>query len=869
MKLRRLVFSCWMIMLFCRLVLAGASFAAARELPVDSWLVAPPSPLALPALHEEPPRPVEAKDLLEPPLVGLDALWPAEGRDWHWPREVVKWEKVRSAESGLDLDELGDRAAAAEGRQALAAFYLRVDRFVDLTLRVDSSHPLQLFVDGKKVEEKTAAGGLEKQLPLERGKHRVLVRTVREPGSKDGWTLSAVVKTTDEAARIATDLSPRHALLLSDLLDARAIGGLELSDDGRYLAWRLSQPAVPADGRRSWWEIHAVADGSLVRSFEGEGGTSGFAWVPGEGHRYSFTTTKDGKTTLWIAGLQGQPTETIVEDIEHFGDYRWLPDASGVVFTMTEKGKEKHEDFKRYRNLADRWSDYRDKGYLYLASYPAGTIQRLTAGVETTSLLDISPDGRTVLFSRELQDKTERPFSLVEYYELDLDTLAARKIFQSKWSGDAAYSPDGRTLAVQGGPDAFGRIGVALPDSIIPNDYDQQLYLLDRKSGEVTPITLDFDPSIRSFRWSKKDGALYCTAETGSRVLLYRYDSRRNRFERLPDAGEVATHLAISRDGKWLAYVGESSNDPERIYVQKAQAHSKPRLMADPNGARYDRVELGKVEDWDFTTSDGTRIIGRIYYPPGFKPKGPRSWPCIVYYYGGTLPVTRDFGGRYPKNWWAANGYVVYVLQPSGATGFGQEFSARHVDDWGRRAGREILEGTEKFLAAHDFVDPERVGCLGASYGGFMTEYLVSHSELFAGAVSHAGISFLGSYWGQGDWGAFYSAVATAGKYPWNAPRFYQEQGSFFNADRIHTPLLLLHGDIDNNVPPGESEQLYTALKVLGREVEFIRIGGERHWILKYPHRQLWSRTIVAWFDRTLKGDRRWWDHLWGDDQKE
>ena len=845
-------------------------------LAVSSWLVVPAQPLPLPALHDEPRHELKWKDLVEAPPAGVEELWPAAGVSWHGPRRTLRWEEIATGPEGLDLASMSAPADSAVAQQALAAFYLGLGRFARVTLELHGGPLLQLFVDGEKAklekaEGKDGDGGdgtWTASLPLTRGKHRVLVRAARGPGDPDGWKVAAAVKTAG-GVQPFIELVPQHALSLGDLLDARSIDGLTLSEDGRLLAYRLREPSVPSEDRRSWWEIRSTRDGHLVRSFEGEGKLGSFAWVPGEGQRYSFTTSDEGKTTLWLAGLEGQATEMVLEKVEHFGGYRWLPDASGVVYTVTEKGRRKHDDFKHYENLADRWSDYRDKGYLHFAPWPAGQPRRLTAGMESTRLLDIAPDGRFLLFSRELYDRTERPFSITEYYELDLDDLTLRKLFESKWAGAAAYAPDGRTIAVQGGPEAFGRVGVALPQGVIPNDYDEQLYLLDRDDLQVRSITLDFDPSVGAFRWSRKDGALYCTAETGSRVLLYRWDPGKEHFEELPNAGDVAGRLTLSRDGTMLAYLAESSKVPERIFVQKAQGKSKPQLLAAPNAERFDRVVFGRVEDWDFQASDGTTIIGRIYYPPGFEENAGRKWPLIVYYYGGTSPVTRDFGGRYPKNWWAANGYVVYVLQPSGATGFGQAFSARHVNDWGRHAGRDILEGTEAFLAAHDFVDPERVGCIGASYGGFMTEYLVSHSDLFAGAVSHAGISFLGSYWGQGDWGAFYSAVATAGKYPWNAADLYVQQGSFFSADRIHTPLLLLHGDIDNNVPPGESEQLYTALKVLGREVDFIRIGGEKHWILEYPHRKLWSETIVAWFDRTLKGDRSWWDFLWGQGEDE
>ena len=220
----------------------------------------------------------------------------------------------------------------------------------------------------------------------------------------------------------------------------------------------------------------------------------------------------------------------------------------------------------------------------------------------------------------------------------------------------------------------------------------------------------------------------------------------------------------------------------------------------------------------------------------------------------------RTFGGRYPFNLWAGSGYLVYVLQPSGAVGFGQAFSAAHVNNWGKTVADEIIEGTEQFLKAHPYADAEKVGCAGASYGGFMTMLLMTRTDLFAAAISHAGISSLSSYWGIGYWGYSYSAGASAGSYPWNNHDLYVGQSPLFYADRIHTPLLLITGADDTNVPPGESIQLYTALKILGRPVELIKVKGEDHHILTYNKRILWHKTLMAWWDKYLKDQPEWWE---------
>ena len=164
------------------------------------------------------------------------------------------------------------------------------------------------------------------------------------------------------------------------------------------------------------------------------------------------------------------------------------------------------------------------------------------------------------------------------------------------------------------------------------------------------------------------------------------------------------------------------------------------------------------------------------------------------------------------------------VINPSGATGFGQEFSARHVNTAGNGPADDIVEGTKQFCKEHSFVDASKIGCIGASYGGFTTMYLQTITDIFAAAISHAGISDHTSYWGEGYWGYSYSEVSMANSYPWSETDLYVKQSPLYNAHKVKTPILFVHGDADTNVPVGESIQMYTALKLLGKETDMVLV---------------------------------------------
>lgn len=851
----------------CLLLLAATTAPAAEgpALALERWLVLGPFAAPLPALADDDTlAPVGAAELLAQPPVAPDRLWPRAGRTVALPDgTAATWREAQAAAGRLEL-----RGTPAMYNWTVLAAYLATDRFTGARLSLASTQPFTAWLDGEKVAGRATADSagtaVTADVKLTAGKHALVIVTLAGPAAP-AWTVEAQLTPARDDAALAADCSPRHPVRIDDYLDNPAISGIALSAGGDLVAVTLRRPEVPAPDSETWVEIRRGADGATVRTIRGDHAGS-FTWGT-TGRRFSYVTSREDRSTLWVDDLDGGPARAVLREVENLGGHRWLPGGAAIVYTLGGPAAKDPAGVQRLRGLTDRWPGSRSVGSLHLVTVADGTTRRLTAGRWTCDVQDAAADGRRLLVTRTLRDDARFPFNEEELYELDTVTLAATKLLAVPRGVTARYGPREGTLLLKASPSAFGGVGRNLPDDRLPNDYDDQLYSLDRATGTVTPLTRDFDPSIEAFAWSARAGRLFATATDTTAVGIYAWDPARPAWKPLPAPVEAVGGLALSADGSRLAWYGEDALRPERVFtLDLARKGSRPVEFAAPAGEALADVEFGRHQTWDFSTADGTRILGDVYYPPGFTTEGGRRWPCIVFYYGGTSPVSREFGGRYPKNLWAAHGYVVYVLQPSGATGFGQEFSSRHVNTWGLGSADEIIEGTRKFLDAHPFVDPGRVGCIGASYGGFMTMLVLTKTDLFAAAVSHAGISALSSYWGEGWWGVDYSTVATAESYPWNRPDIYVEQSPLFHADHITTPLLLLHGSGDTNVPVGESDQMYAALRVLGKEVEYVKVDGQNHWILNYPQRALWMRTIIAWFDRTLKDDPAWWDHLYGGD---
>ncbi|MGD2068588.1 MAG: prolyl oligopeptidase family serine peptidase [Gemmatimonadota bacterium] len=833
----------------------AAQGSPADTVSVSSWLVLGPVTTPLPVFHDSDEGQYGPGDLLDAETLEIDDLWPAAGEVVVWPQSgSTRWTVRAAAEGALTLGS----PDAGLGEAYLAAF-VDTDRFTKAQLIFSSGAAARVYLDGERVAERSPGTDppTTADLELVPGKHLLAVRTVAGAGNDEsGWTVEAKLVPSDAAARVELSTDARRALRLADLLDTEVVSGVQASPDGTLAALTFQQPAVPAEDRETWLEIRRVADGSVVRSFRGIGDVSGFQWGP-EAGRFAYVSRDGREGTLWAGRLDGG-VRAVLQGVEGLGSFLWLPDGSGFIYSVAVEGELTHDEAKRLRGLQDRWTGWRDRSHLYRVARDGGATQRLTAGDESTALHDVSPDGERVLFSRS-RFTTDRPFEETELWELDLATLEAERLATYPSGGSPVYAPDGDRIALTAGPSAFDGVGDVLPEGVIPNDYDTQLFILHRGGG-VESVTRDFDPAVGSVSWSGVDGMIYLTAQDSAYSRLFRLDPEAGTFERIETGVEVLGGVSLARNAPVAVYGGSGAGVPPEVLATSLEGTGDPRLLTTPGEERWARVEEPRVEAWSFRAEGGT-INGRLYYPPGFAED--ETYPLIVNYYGGTVPISRSFGGRYPAELWAALGYVVFIPQPSGATGFGQAFSARHVNDWGERVAAEIITGTERLLAEKPFLDRDHVGCIGASFGGFMTMQLVTKTDLFAGCVAHAGISSISSYWGEGWWGYAYSAVATAESYPWNRPDLYVERSALFSADRITTPLLLLHGTADTNVPPGESEQLYTALKLLDREVEYIRILGENHQIFTYPKRKLWAETIVAWFERTLKERDAWWDELW------
>lgn len=750
----------------------------------------------------------------------------------------------------------------------LSSFTLANASRAKVTIAVSGLKDYRLFVDGEPVK----TNGGKSEVTLQPSTHTVVMKYLTTKASStspkaadaSASKQSAVCQvsvTTEDGTQVSIGDGTQEAKRSFNLYDVMQIPtcpSVSISPDGKFVIDRTTW--LDSDGKNHWKnELRNCQTSQVVASFDKR-----ISWMPRSNKFYFTEKGSDGKRQLIAINPLNMQREVLVHELPD-GHFQFTPDEKSLIFTINTEGRKKDAQVYDIKSPEDRQPGWRDRSNLARFDLSTGIMQPLTFGYHNVYLNDISADSRYLLISKSEVRLNKRPTNVTSICRLDLNTLQAETLVdEGEFLGNAYFSPDGKSVLMTGSPEAFDGIGKNVEEGQTPSMIDTQLYLMSLSDKKVRPLTKDFDPNVQSVEWSKADGNIYFSAEDKDCVHLFRYNPKTGKFTLIRSPEEYIKGFSLASATSEMAFSGQSASNADRLYMMSTKT-LKGQLMEDFGSEVLKDVVLGECKAWNYVNSRGDTLCCRYYLPPRFDAS--KKYPMVVNYYGGCSPTSRMFQSRYPHHVYAAMGYVVLVINPSGATGFGQKFSARHVDTAGEGVADDIIESTKAFCDEHTYVNRKKIGCIGASYGGFMTQYLQTKTDLFAAAISHAGISDHTSYWGEGYWGYSYSEVSMANEYPWTNKHLYVDQSPLYNADKIHTPLLFLHGTADHNVPVGESIQLYTALKLLDRPTAMVLVEGEDHHITDYQKRIKWQDTIFAWFAKWLQDDGAWWKEMYGDEK--
>ncbi|CAH9063133.1 hypothetical protein PSECIP111854_03163 [Pseudoalteromonas sp. CIP111854] len=743
----------------------------------------------------------------------------------------LKWQRM------ADVDTL-----TMAGIQVLK-FNFAANRFIQGKLSLNGIKKAQVFLNGELLSGKESY-----DIHATTGDHQLII--VAE--QVDNWHVVKIDYTPNsEHDSIALHNNKPFSLSAKQLFDAPTISAIGLSPNGRFYITTERHYSDNSGNTPITETVLKDRNNKIIYRFDGVTADS-ITWRS-DSKQLAYMQEQQ----LKVLNLENLTTNPITSALEGASGFEYFNDDT-LIFSWSKRPSDSKSLVKHYQGLEDRWSYARTNSQIYLLDIRSGLINGLTEGNLSHYLQDHDAQRNTILVSRNPQDYQAPPHRLTELIEININDGKKIPIGAYRTFNQAQYTSDG--LYVIAGPDFANGLGRVLPKGTLANNYDGQLYWLDRQGKNAKALSKTFDPAIGNMTVLKSDDVILYVSDKDTKQL-YLFDESKSRFKHIKTNLDVVEDFAITHTNHADILVkGTLASAPQQLKRISLKNNNAKQLWNSKELA-YQHTSIASLEEFNFTNRSGVEITGRVYLPHNLDKT--KKYPALVYYYGGTSPVSRAFTGRYPFNLWAANGYVVYVLQPTGATGFGQAFSAKHVNAWGEYTAQDIIDGTKAFTQAYSFVDPKRMGNLGASYGGFMTMLLATKTDIFSASIAHAGISNITSYWGQGWWGFSYSGEASKNSFPWNNPTLYSQHSPVFHADKVQTPLLLIHGDADTNVPPGESHNMYTALKLLGKDVELIEYKGANHQILARDRRFQWWDTMLAYFDMHLKNQPQWWQHIY------
>jgi dipeptidyl aminopeptidase/acylaminoacyl peptidase len=651
-----------------------------------------------------------------------------------------------------------------------------------------------------------------------------------------------------------------RAITADDLYHIALVADPDVSPDGRRVAYTVSTLDREENRyRAALWVADLTGTRSARRLTSGRDRDGKPRWSP-DGTFIAFTSDRNpddkGKGQLWLLRVEGGEPQRLTELREAVEDFTWSPDSRCIAaISRVQHGTPNPDsDVRVIRTIRFRYDGegYFDDKYrqLFVIDVGTGTAQQLTSGPFEHADPAWSPTGHEIAVRSNRDDGWELS-PVRDIYVIRPGGTALRRVTDGTGSWSApSWSPDGTTIAC---------LGTKRLDSDAART---ELFVVPAAGGAPVSLTREFDRSLRDGITADlvtfvQRPPLWNAAGTDLAVVYGDRGAAHVATVAVAD-GTVTTITSGRRRVGMLArlphdgfvYAANDAVTPVELFTCDADGSNERRLTMH-NDPWLAEVQLATPEEFTVHSADGTPVHGWLLRPPGAAP-GARH-PLLLEIHGGPFGM---YGETLMHEFQllAAQGYVVLYTNPRGSTGYGDEFAGLLCRGWGKHDFPDLMAAVD-WAVAHEDVDAERLGVLGGSYGGFMTNWVIAHTDRFKAAVTQRTVSNMYSSFGTDD--IFYaSAHQTMGALPWEDPELYWELSPISYVDRIHTPLLIEHQEDDYRCPMEQAEQLFTALKRLRRTVEFVRYPEESHGMSRTGqprHRIERLRFITDWFARYLQ----------------
>jgi len=692
--------------------------------------------------------------------------------------------------------------------------------------------------------------------------------------------LSLLVATLLSLAAVAQS---KRSMTFDDLMAVKRIGDAQVSPDGTRVAYVVSEVDKNLNrGKRSVWIVQTTG-GSPQQLITSDKNDYSPRWSS-DGKWLAFLSTREGAPQIYVAGTDGSNPRKVTSAPEGVGEFIWSFNSKLFAFTTdvyaecqtlncVAKRSEADEKSKVKAVVADRllfrhWDSFKrgKRSHLFVVSSEGGDPRDLTPGdfdVPPFSLgdptaFDFSPDSSEIVFARNIE-KDEALSTNNDLFTISVGGGEARRITGDNFGSDTTprYSPDGRWIAYR---------------SQLRNGYESdrfRLMLYDRRSGTSREMSAGFDRWVGDLAWSPDSQRLFLTVEDRGRESIFQAPMNGDKFGTLI-SGATNAGVTVSADGKTLAFTRSSLAMPAEVFKANSDGSGATQLTR-INADLLSQLDLNPAEDFEYdgaktpvvrtaklgrvkaSTDIGpgraAKIHGFIVKPPQFDQS--KKYPLVLLIHGGPQGAWFDsWSYRWNAQMFAARGYVVVLINPHGSTGYGQAFTEQISGDWGGAVYEDLMRGVDH-VVKQGYVDPNRIGAAGGSYGGYVVNWILGHTNRFKAMVSHAGVYNLTSMYGATE-ELWFTEWEFKGN-PWDNPELYTRWSPHLYARNFKTPTLVVHGELDYRVPVGEGLQLFTALQRRGVPSKLLYFPDEGHWILKPQNSELWYKTVLGWLDQWLK----------------
>jgi dipeptidyl aminopeptidase/acylaminoacyl peptidase len=652
-------------------------------------------------------------------------------------------------------------------------------------------------------------------------------------------------------------------LSFDDFIQIKRVSDLQISPAEDLIAFVVTEMNKEKNSSNSDIWIIPAEGGKPWRLTSSSGADFNPRWSP-DGRRIAFISTRGGTAQIWVIDPHGGEAAPLSDMSTGVAGFIWSPTGTQLAFSSSvfpdctddecnkrreeekEKSKVKAKTFKHL--LYRHWNSWRDgkRSHLFILSLEGGKAHDVTPGdydappISLGSDHDyaISPDGREMCFVQN----TDPEFRISlgtnnDLFVTAIDEGRIEKLTTNEANDNSPhYSPDGRFIAYR----AMARAGFEA------DKYSLMLY--EKKNKKITNMTEALDRSVDEILWSADSSSIFFTFEEKGRSVLARIFLKNRMIERLLE-GHYVSNPNLSPDGKTIYLFKQAIHYPSEVYSFDIQS-KKLKKLTDVNGSLLQRIEMNPVEEFWFEGAEGDNIHGFLVKPPFFEKT--KKYPMVMLIHGGPQGAWSDnFHYRWNAQMFASAGYVVAMVNFHGSTGYGQEFTDSISGDWGGKPFQDIMKGCDYLLSQYDFIDKERLAAAGASYGGYMIDWLEGHTDRFRCLISHAGVFDLRSMYGATEelWFPEWEFRGT----PWTNPEMYEKWSPSAYVEKFRTPCLVTHSQNDFRVPVTQGFQLFTALQRMRIPSKMLYFPDENHFIQKPQNAELWWKTVHEWLAAYLK----------------